>query len=228
MEVHYICHSTWVVAQDDLALLFDYSEKVLGPRTRTLTERALGGRKTVALFSHGHADHFDLKVSHLPGIALYLLPPDVAGTPLKPAIKVPLHGEVSLLKNIRLRTVPSTDEGVAFLIKGPRGGRVFFAGDLALWKWPEDTPDEQAEMERKWDEALRLVGRERIDTAFLVADPRLEHMGGFREALQRLLPRYTFPIHDFGTREHLKALEDLEGVIIPSTPGQRFTLDIEL
>jgi len=226
VEVYLICHSTAIVACGEMTLLFDYSEKVCGRAVRELTVRALSGRSTVALFSHAHGDHFDIAVRTLPGVELFVLPPDVPESEeklLTPSIKVKVRDERELPGGLFLKTYPSTDEGVAYLIEGPNGGRVFFAGDLALWAWPGDEEEDIRKATEEWKSILKEVSKELVDVAFLVADPRLPHLGGFEEALDALKPRHAFPIHNFGNLEYLKRLWR-EGVHVPTSLGEKFRL----
>lgn len=228
MEVHLICHSTVIVTEGERALLFDYSEKMCGKDVRELTQRAIEGKRTIALFSHTHSDHFDPDVAGIGGVELYVLPPDCPSRyvdRLRPSIKLEHTEERLLPGGLRVKTYPSTDEGVAYLLEGSRGGRIFFAGDLALWTWPGDDEENVERVREMWRDTLKEVSKERVDVAFLVADPRLPHLGGFREAVASIRPRYAFPIHSFGKLEYLTGVQG-EGVMVPKQFGESFSLSI--
>ena len=76
----------------------------------------------------------------------------------------------SSLPGVTVEALPSTDEGVAFLVTA-EGRTVFHAGDLNWWHWEGEDPVWNRNMEvdfRRYAEPLR--GR-RIDLAMLPLDP---------------------------------------------------------
>ena len=88
------------------------------------------------------------------------------------------RGERLSLPGVTVEALPSTDEGVAFLVTA-EGRTVFHAGDLNWWHWEGEDPVWNRNMEadfRRYAEPLR--GR-KIDLAMLPLDPRLGE-DGFR------------------------------------------------
>ncbi|RKY52998.1 MAG: hypothetical protein DRP93_07250 [Candidatus Neomarinimicrobiota bacterium] len=227
MKVYYICHSTWGIISDVKDLLFDYSERICGSGVRGVVMKIFSGRSPLILFSHTHSDHFSPSVSTIVKNAQYILPrdtPEDIARGFSTKVVVPLRGEVTL-DGVVIQTFPSTDEGVAYLLELEDGCRIFFAGDLARWVWPDDSEKNRREAERMWKRVLgELEEYNGVDLAFLVADPRLEDLGGFLEIFQVLQPKHTFPIHNFGVFSHYKKLKGLRGVHLPSGAPQEFIL----
>ena len=106
---------------------------------------------------------------------------------------------VSPLPGVRVEALPSTDEGVAFLVTAD-GTAVFHAGDLNWWHWEGETEGWNRNMEvnfKRYAEPLR--GR-RIDLAMLPLDPRLGD-DGFRGPayfLELADIRRFLPMHQWG------------------------------
>ena len=105
----------------------------------------------------------------------------------------------SPLSGVTVETLPSTDEGVAFLVTAD-GQTIFHAGDLNWWHWEGEDPAWNRNMEvdfKRFSEPLR--GR-RIDLAMLPLDPRLGADGfrGPRSFLELADIRRFLPMHQWG------------------------------
>ena len=139
-------------------------------------------------------------------------------------------GQSCALPRVQVEALPSTDEGVAFLVSVD--GRVLFhAGDLNWWHWEGEDKAWNRNMEvnfKRYAEPLR--GR-RIDLALLPLDPRLGEAGfwGPEYFLNLADIRVFLPMHQWGdydfTRKFLEKHPAFTGRTVPvERCGQSFAL----
>ena len=181
MRAAFLAHSGFLVELPSVTLLFDWWNGEL-PVLRP-------GVPLLVFSSHRHEDHFKPEIFALNAQA-FLLGKDISlsarnrarwGLSDETADKCTVLGggeAVSPLPGVRVEALPSTDEGVAFLVTAD-GTAVFHAGDLNWWHWEGETEGWNRNMEvnfKRYAEPLR--GR-RIDLAMLPLDPRLGD-DGFR------------------------------------------------
>ena len=79
---------------------------------------------------------------------------------------------------LRIQTLRSTDEGVAFLVR-VKGITLYHAGDLNWWHWEEEGPEYNEKMKRDYQAEIGTIEGEHIDLAFVPLDPRLEEAYGW-------------------------------------------------
>lgn len=107
------------------------------------------------------------------------------------------HGrEYELPCRTHIRTLLSTDSGVAFLLTCPEG-TFYHAGDLNDWI-TEDTPDEERrQMTGSFRAALRPLEGLSIDYACLPLDPHLgcHYADGFLYFLEHIGTKKVYPMH---------------------------------
>lgn len=132
--INNIGHSGFSVESETHMLIFDYSEGKLP---------SLAMKKKLYVFvSHSHSDHYNPEVFRLcrehPAVK-FVLSSDI------PRSEVESHGvfdyisadpgtDIKLESKFRLKALPSTDLGVAFLCCLD-GRNIYHAGDLNLWLW---------------------------------------------------------------------------------------------
>ena len=99
-----------------------------------------------------------------------------------------------------IRTFSSTDLGVSFLVQTD-GRRIFHAGDLNDWCWPNEWKSRNEEVHENYlrilDELLDYLKGETLDVAFHPMDPVLG-VSGFQgpvEFLKRIPTRRFYPMH---------------------------------
>ena len=114
-----------------------------------------------------------------------------------------------------IRTLKSTDEGVAFLVE-VEGTAVYHAGDLNDWRWNEESPQWNEAMHQKYIKEIACLEGERIHCAFLPLDPRQEewYWLGLDEFMKNVGAEVVFPMHfweDFDVIRRLKAEACSEG-----------------
>lgn len=73
---------------------------------------------------------------------------------------------------VTVKTLRSTDAGVAFLVK-TCGKTIYHAGDLHNWKMEHVGELINGKMERDYRHQIRKLEGEHINVAFVVLDPRL-------------------------------------------------------
>ena len=202
MRAAFLAHSGFLVELPSVTLLFDWWNGEL-PVLRP-------GIPLLVFSSHRHEDHFKPEIFALNAQA-FLLGKDISlsarnrarwGLSDETADKCTVLGggeAVSPLPGVRVEALPSTDEGVAFLVTAD-GTAVFHAGDLNWWHWEGETEGWNRNMEvnfKRYAEPLR--GR-RIDLAMLPLDPRLGD-DGFRGPayfLELADIRRFLPMHQWG------------------------------
>lgn len=205
MKIDYLEHSGFLVETEKAVLLFDYYRGDV-----SIVRQKPKDKPLYVFASHVHADHFNPKIFSLADgarTAKYLLSFDIKGNPA-----VPKNCDVQFLdadKTYRIeglgtvRTLVSTDEGIAFLITTPHE-TIFHAGDLNWWDWPGEDPTWLAEQETVFKREIRKLEGIPIDAAFVVLDDRLEEntTKGMEFFLSACRARYVLPMHfQVGSRE---------------------------
>ena len=218
MKVTFLSHSGFLVELKRAALLFDYIGGDLPP---------VGGKPLLVFASHRHADHFipgifDLPASH------FILSRDIPGFTGENITLVGPDEMHAPLPGVLVETLPSTDEGVAYLVTAG-AETIFHAGDLNWWHWEgEDKAwnNAMAASFRRYCEPLR---HREIDLAMLPLDPRLGEDGfrGPKHFLNLADIRRFLPMHqwgDFGfTEKFLAQYPEFAAQTVPvSREGQSF------
>lgn len=195
MKVTYIKHSGYLVETEKSYFLFDYWQGDL-PR--------LNYDKTLYVFSsHAHHDHFTrdiYRLEHACSHTVYILSDDIrrADRLWRQADNVIFMKEwqEKEIEGLKVRTLRSNDEGIAFLIK-TEGKVIYHAGDLHWWDWPGEPDADNRYMKETYCKEIESLEEEEIDLAFVVLDPRQEESGslGMTWFLQHVHARYVFPMH---------------------------------
>ena len=239
MRVTFLAHSGFLIELENILLLFDWWTGDLP----TLPDKPL-----LVFASHSHEDHFSPRIFTLDNGQRdihFLLGHDIALTAENQKLwqlsdnTLPkctlLHGNetTSPLPGITVETLPSTDEGVAFLVSVD-GKVIFHAGDLNWWHWEGEDPAWNLQMEQDFKcYAEPLTGRH-IDLAMLPIDPRQDE-DGFRGAayiLSRANIGHCLPMHQWEqfsfTQRFLNTYPQYTEQMIPVTQlGQIFTCNKE-
>jgi len=218
MRVKYLGHSGFFVETESAGLLFDYY-------TGALPEP---GEKPLYVFvSHGHHDHFNPAVFSLDAAA-YILSDDIELH--RPDVVFMAPDTERDVDALHIRTLRSTDEGVAFLVTVD-GETIYHAGDLHLWLWgEEDTPEEAEAMTKAYRTEMEKLRGAAIDVAFLPLDGRQsaeQYWQGLDYAARTLDIGRIFPMHLWGRYEIIAPLKekDYGGKIVDiCADGQEFIL----
>lgn len=206
MKVYYVYHSCFIVETKNSFLMFDYFKNNKDIKSdfkfEELLEEIFNSTKPFYIFaSHSHQDHFNHDIFSLIKVksnTYYILSSDIKLYNNVNNIYVAKLNSENKLNNLTINTFGSTDEGVSFLINDD-GTFIFHAGDLNWWKWPDDTMEEEKEMENAFksiiDDILKLQAK--IDIAFFPVDRRLEqnYSCGGEYFIEKLQPKVFIPMH---------------------------------
>lgn len=206
VKVTYVEHSGFLLETEDVYFLFDYYRGSLPKLDKN--------KPLVVFVSHKHKDHFNPWIFLLADTHSNTLFVIAKGVPYKNlAVKlskqIAAHGLGSILplkkdisvtvelsngKELTIRTLRSTDEGVAFLLFYD-GRRYYHAGDLNLWVWEDE--NENKSMEKRYIAEMEKLKGMDIDIAFVPLDPRLEDnaYSGLKTFLSYANCQCVFPMH---------------------------------
>lgn len=230
MKVTYIYHSSFAVELEKSTLIFDYYGK------GDLPERP-AGKQVYFLNSHSHPDHFSKKIFDLReqfGGAEYVLAREIRLKQeekqewihsLKPEAEVQI-GE------LRIRTLKSTDLGVAFVVE-TEGKRIYHAGDLNWWHWEGEDKAWNNNMAANYKREINELDGCEMDAAFVPLDGRLEgaYYWGMKYFLEHVSVKAVFPMHCWEKYEICRNVQDepsMQGLLEHFYPieyeGQEWTL----
>ncbi len=251
MTVTYLAHSGFLVEWDKFYTLFDWWKGELPPLDRD--------KPLLVFASHSHEDHFDPKIFKLPEqypLTRFILSHDIR-LATRRWEKLGMTDEIfarvtsirvdSLLvteaagEALTVRTVNSTDAGVAFLLSA-EGRLVYHGGDLNWWHWEEEGRlycTNMAASYRRAIEKLAAAVRDEaadsgcepvIDAAMAPLDTRLGDATdmGLAYLLKNVAVRKVFPMHfweRFDAIERYRAAhpEDADKVVPMQKNGESFT-----
>ena len=189
MKVTFLSHSGFLVELKRAALLFDYIGGQLPP---------VGGKPLLVFASHRHADHFipgifDLPASH------FILSRDIPGFTGENITLVGPDEMHAPLPGVLVETLPSTDEGVAYLVTAG-AETIFHAGDLNWWHWEGEPDPWNPQMAADFQRYCAPLSGRLIDLAMLPLDPR-QGVDGYRGAkhfLETASIAHFLPMHQWG------------------------------
>lgn len=190
IRVTYLSHSGFLVELDQAYLLFDYYKGEL-PEVKA-------GKPFYVFVSHAHYDHYRKDIfqlrEYLPEI-YYIISGDV-DVPGESGIVQIQPNEEQIIGGIKVRTLRSTDEGVAFLVQCS-DETVYHAGDLNWWHWEEEGEAYNTMMRRNYQYEINKLNGVKIDVAFVPVDPRLgeQYYWGLDCFMRRTDTQAVFPMH---------------------------------
>lgn len=196
INLRYIKHSGFIMETDSRVLIFDYCRGKLP---------YFDSSKSVLVFSsHAHSDHYNpdifkmLRTSGARNI-IAVLSSDIPKEKLPHDTNMVIvnGGKDYLLPgNEEIRTLFSTDEGVAFLVRTDEG-TFFHSGDLNDWRWEGESDQYNEEMVAKFRFEIDKLKDVHIDYAFVPLDPRQEQYTGegLLYFLQNVNADNVYPMH---------------------------------
>lgn len=211
LKITYLYHSSFLAETSGHYLIFDYYKDTphgAGLSQGVVDPAELSGKPVAVFASHHHPDHFASVIfdwrRELPEVR-YVLANDIRTQEEADFMR---PGESLEAGGLTVSTLKSTDEGVAFLIKGD-GFCIYHAGDLNWWKWEENSEAENARMERDYKREIEKLRGERIDLAFLPVDPRQgpDALLGIGFFMQTVGAGHVVPMHSFGATEFFDILK---------------------
>jgi len=248
MEITYIGHSGFLIEWEASYWLFDYYKG---------TKPEMDSSKKIFVFvSHSHGDHYNpeiFKLYHKYQNIVYLLSSDI----IVEKEKLRKFGITDLLSDriisvepsstyelqvdsfagtkniIILKTLKSTDSGVAFLLHY-KGKTIYHAGDLNLWVWKGETQEYNDNMTAMFNKEVNILKGIPIDVAFVPLDPRQEewYSLGVNKLLSITKVSYLFPMHFWEKPSIISQYKREENMIINTTKvmditlaGQKWTIE---
>ena len=201
MKITYLDHSGFAVDLGDKLLIFDYYRGELPAGT--------SDRKLYVFSSHAHYDHFQKKIFtwSRDRDETYILSKDIRKNAA--AKNAPGEGVYYLaprqeltLDGLSVRTLRSTDAGVAFLVE-TEGKTIYHAGDLNWWHWEEESRVYNEMMKRNYRYEIGKIEGQAIDVAFVPLDPRQEeqYYWGMDYFMKHTDTKVVFPMHMWGHYE---------------------------
>lgn len=217
-QLWHLFHSGFVVRTAHHVLIFDYwpanktKEQKPGLAHGRIDPDELVGQSVVVFISHEHHDHWyrksldwqrTIKDIH------YVVSTEVSDDDENygPPGVTTLDANAKIrVKGLAIRTLLSTDSGVAFVVEVD-GLTIYHSGDHAAWNWDVDAGSDTVFVEQ---DLAPLRGLE-IDIAMHVCDPRLKNSGwgGFFAFARRFQPGLMVPMHlkgNYGTTSRVAAL----------------------
>lgn len=237
VKVTYLDNSGFAVETEARFLVFDYYK--LDPKGGRFSDgvvnpEEIGDKRTTVFVSHSHYDHYHKGIFRLrdqvPHIG-YVLSDDVRCKPGEDVLLVAPDGEYQF-EGIKIRTLRSTDLGVAFLLEMD-GFTIYHGGDLNWWHWIGEPEEDNQSMAQRYLAEMDTLRGVDIDVAFVPMDPRQEHnyLLGLNAFMERANARYVVPMHFGQRREVFQWLEQdpradayRERIVPLSHRGQQVTL----
>ena len=238
MKVTYLYHSGFAVELEKHIFVFDYMKGKLPD---------WDGRKEIIFFaSHKHPDHFVMDIFQWFGKyenLRYVLGSDIKLSDkylecngVDPCVKTLItnagKNRTLELGDVKIETLRSTDEGVAFIVC-TEGKTIYHAGDLNWWHWEGEADSWNTQMEKDYKKEISLIDGRHFDVAFVPLDPRLEwaYGLGMQEFLEHTDTDHVFPMHmwdDYRTIDKYKKSDKgrqyADKVMEISRPGQEYAL----
>ncbi len=236
MLVQFLEHSGFYLELEHCALLFDWWKGELPP---------LPDKPLLVFASHHHSDHFDPQIFRLAQrvpLTRFILGKDIRFSPANckrwgltddieaQCLRVGGLRREEPLDGVLVETLPSTDEGVAFLVT-VEGHTIYHAGDLNWWHWEGEPDPWNPDMERNFKQYIEPLRGRHIDLAMVPLDPRLENSQGLGLAylmelaqVDRVLPMHQWEDYS-ATQKFVEEFPQWSGQILPiQHAGQRFEL----
>lgn len=212
MIITFVHHSCFTVETEERMLIFDYFKggNVKGYEFGGVLPEFPDDKKIYVFASHFHQDHFDLEIlkwaEDYPNIH-YILSKDIrlgnrflTRHGIDPGVKEKITFvqpcSTCVVDDMKIRTLRSTDVGVAFLIEMEQK-YIYHAGDLNLWKWEGAGELVNGKESRAYRFEINKLKDYEIDVAFVPLDPRLKKYTeeGLDYFMQNVDAKVIFPMH---------------------------------
>ncbi len=190
MDITYIEHSGFIAESESRYIIFDYYRG---------TVPDLKDKPIYVFSSHSHKDHFNPKIFDiLKGKnAKYIFSHDIKKKAGESENIIYLKANTDIvIDGISIKTLKSTDTGVAFLINAD-GKTLYHGGDLNDWRWAEESKAYNNNMMTNFRREIDKLKNIPIYAAFIPLDPRQEeyYFEGMEYTLNVLDIKYVFPMH---------------------------------
>ncbi|MET0017718.1 MBL fold metallo-hydrolase [Oscillibacter sp.] len=236
MRVTFLAHSGFLVELDSVCLLLDWWKGELPE---------LPDKPLFCFASHQHHDHFNPQIFSLDDgrkEIRFLLGKDIqlsahnrkkwnlSDVTAEKCAVLSGNEKIDLPHGVTVETLPSTDEGVAFLMTCEEK-TIYHAGDLNWWHWEGEDKAWNRNMETDFKRFVEPLRGRRIDLAFAPLDPRQEGAAdwGLRYLLELAEVKKLIPMHQWEdyrpTEAFLRALPQWAETVLPvERLGQQWIL----
>ena len=207
MRITYLEHSGFLVELQEKILIFDYYKGQIPEISKE--------KRVFVFVSHAHHDHFSKEIfkwSDKYQKITYILSDDICISPeiietyarLKKGYNIFQIGPRQELQidEMKIRTLRSTDQGVAFFIEV--NCKIFYhAGDLNWWHWEDEGEVYNEMMRRKYQYEIDKIQDRHIDVAFVPLDSRQKKQSylGMDYFMKHTQTEVVFPMHMWGQYE---------------------------
>jgi L-ascorbate metabolism protein UlaG (beta-lactamase superfamily) len=209
-KVTHLYHSGVIVETESAQLFFDVITDCRPFKNVTKTQ--------YYFVTHAHDDHFKTDIfMHVGPQTFYALSTDIPYVSDEIAedhlIRVAPNQSYQL-GELRIKTLDSTDRGVAFLVETEEM-KIFHSGDLNWWHWESSTPEAQKIEAEQYKSILTSLAEERLDLAFVPVDPRLEKSAHYaiKYFMAHVDSKLIFPIHFADAYAPLKAILEANNLL---------------
>lgn len=190
MRITYLSHSGFLVEVETAYFLFDFYKGEL--------PKPDADKKFYVFISHAHFDHYKSDIFELREKILgvhFIVSDDIEAEAGRDIVFMAPNEEKSI-DGCKIRTLRSTDEGVAFLLRY-EGHTIYHAGDLNWWHWEEEGEAYNTMMRRNYQREINKLQGMKIDVAFVPVDPRLgeQYCWGIDCFMKRTETKEVFPMH---------------------------------
>ena len=197
MKITFVKHSCYTVESKNYYLVFDY----IGGELNIPKDK-----KVIFFSTHRHADHFSEEIFKIKA-DYYVLSDDIETNPPENTLIVSPDNEYNLF-DLLIKTTGSTDEGVAFYVKGDDFA-VIHAGDLNHWVWDRYTKEDRDHMKVWFESEVDKFKDLDVDVVMMVVDPRMKDSYDLtgKYFLENTSAKYYFPMHmweDFNLSQKFK------------------------
>lgn len=219
MNVTYIGHSGFAVELPSVILMFDYYKGKI-PQ--------FDNDKPIYVFSsHFHEDHFSFTIFELLkkyDNIKYILSNDIKRKYcknyfIKKGIDEKIYNNIVFISansawkddKIKVETLHSTDEGVAFIIEAD-GKTIYHAGDLNWWVWQGESSEYNNNMTANYKKEISKIKNRHFDIAFVPLDPRQEgwFYKGFDYFMSHTDTDVVYPMHFWGDNSVINKIKSMD------------------
>lgn len=210
MKVWYLDHSGFAVQTKNHFLIFDYYRDT--PTGASLDDgvvspNEISDHDVIVFVSHSHPDHFSPTIfswkDKIPKIR-YVLSSDVKSKSKSISLSA---NETFIDNDIKIETLKSTDEGLAFIIDVD-GKKIYHSGDLHWWHWDDESEKNNILMASRYQTQINKLKDYHFDLAFIPVDPRQEHnyLLGLNYFIEVAKVDHIVPMHFWGDFQIFKNL----------------------
>ncbi len=196
MKLKYIYHSGFSLELENYTIIFDYYKGEVGKIDKN--------KKLLVFSSHSHNDHYNAKIFEIfkDYDVRYILSDDILVEKKEYLAKIDFvsANKEYLIEGIRIKTLRSTDQGVAFLLE-LEGKTVYHSGDLNWWTWKGfESQEEYEAMTKAYKKEIEKIKGLEIDLAMVVLDYRQKERydWGIKYLLENTRIKNLVPMHTWG------------------------------